>query len=262
MLRDQLWDDMEAYSKQTYTSDGEAACIMHSITQLLDSRSQCYEPDLDKEHARGLFSDLIIASISTTTNFTYALPNILLHNPRVLRRIQQEVDDVIGPDRRPSIFDRDAMPYSVATILELLRYASLVISVPHLTLENTTIGEHPLPAGTIIFQLIPAIMLDKFWGDPEVFRPEPFLDDDTGALLPGDHPNRKHMLEFGAGPRMCVGEAFAQKRMFIFLTSLLQAFDLQPGNDPLVPCDYSSFVMKGLLCQRPYSVKLTARKRN
>lgn len=258
-VRDRLWDSMWEESQKSYTSNGDASCIMHAIAQLTDPNSSHFDPEITTEHTRALFADLVIASILTTSSFLYVLPNVLLHNPEVLKRIQEEVDHVIGTDRQPSIFDRDSMPYCVATILELLRYGALVTSLPHVALEDSSLGGYEIPAGTIIFQLLPAVLHDKaFWGDPDIFRPDRFLNDD-GSLLPADHPNRKHMLQFGAGPRVCIGEAFAQKRMFIFLTSLVQAFDLLPG-DTLVPCDYKSYLQRGLMVQRPYTIKLMPRK--
>ena len=250
-----MWQE----SQKTYSSDGDATCIMHSIAQLLDKESQYYDSFLTMEHAKGLFADLVLASIATTSNFAYALPNILLHNQHVLHRLQQEADDVLGSDRQPSIFDRDQMPYSVATIYELLRYASLVPTFPHVGLETETIGGYKIPPGTIILPLYIAILHDKkLWGDPEVFRPERFLDED-GNLLPADHPTRKCMLQFGAGPRVCIGETFAQKRLFIMLVSIVRSFDLQRGA-VLVPCDFTSYKNSALLHHQPYTIKLIARR--
>ena len=253
-----MWQE----SQKTYLPDGDSLCIMHSIAQLLDKKSQYYDPTLDKDHARGLFTDLIIASVVTTSNFSYLLPNVLLHNKHVAQCLQQETDQVIDANRHPSIFNRDAMPYSVATIYELLRYGALVVTMPHAALETITLGEYTIPAGTTVTQLLPAVLHDKvFWGDPEIFRPGRFLDD-AGKLLLADHPIRKHMLQFGAGPRMCVGEAFALKRMFIFLVSIIQSFDLEPGSDKLVPCDYQSYGNGGILYQQPYLIKMLPRRRN
>ena len=252
-----MWQE----SQQTYSSDGDATCIMHSIAQLLDKDSRYYDSFLTHEHARGLFADLVLASIVTTSNFAYALPNILLHNQHVLQRLQQEVDAVLGLDRQPSIFDRDQMPYSVATIYELLRYASLVPTVTHVCLENETIGGYRIPPGKILFPLYTAVLHDKkLWGDPDVFRPERFLAED-GSLLPADHPNRKHMLQFGAGPRVCIGEVFAQKRLFIMLVSIVQSFDLQRGAAGVIPCEFTSYKNDTLLHHQPYTIKLIARQR-
>ena len=255
-----MWDEMLQDCQETYSSDGDASCIMHSIAQLLDKNSQYYDSLLSEEHAKALFFDLVLASIITTSNFSYVLPNILAHHQDKLQLLQQEVDRVVGRDRPPSIFDRDQMPYSVATIYELLRYASLLPTLPHVALETETLGGFTIPAGTVIMPFYSALHYnEKFWGDPEVFRPERFLYD-NGKLLPADHPNRKHVLQFGAGPRSCVGEAFALKRLFIFLVSIVQQFEVHPDEQSIVPCNYKSYKNGGILCHQPYKVKLTQRQ--
>ena len=251
-----MWQE----SQKTYSSVNDASCIMHSIAQLLDQDSQYYDSFLTMENAKGLFADLVIASINSTSNFAYALLNILLHNQHVVRRLQREVNGVLGLDQQPSIYDRDQMPYSVATVCELLRYSSLIPTFPHVGLETETIGGYTIPSGKKVFPLFIAVHHDKkLWGDPEVFRPERFLDKD-GNLLPADHPTRKHMLQFGAGPRVCIGEAFAQKRLFIILVSIVQSFDLQ-GGAALVPWEFTSYRNGALLQQQPYTMKLIARGR-
>ena len=259
-LRDSLWEKLWSESQQTYSPEGEATCMMHFIAQLLDKYSQFYEKTMNIEHAKGLFFDLVGGSIATTNNFAYALPNILLHNPDVLRKLREEIDHVIGFDRSPSIFDRDAMPYASATIYELLRFGSLVAAMGHVTLEDTSIGDIPLPAGTPVICLINALHYDEaFWRDPKVFRPERFLDD-SGNLLPPDDPHRKRLLPFGAGTRVCVGEVFAIRRLFIFATSLVQAFDLEPA-DKMVQSDYASWKDGIILSPKSYTIKLIPRKR-
>lgn len=178
---------------------------------------------------------------------------------KVFKRLQQEVDTVVGYDRSPQIFDLEKMPYTLATIIELLRIHSLVPALlPHKTLEDTSVGEHKLPAGTIVIALVCAMHHDEtFWGDPLVFRPERFLDD-AGQLLPSDHAARKHFMPFGAGSRECVGEVFALRRLFIFVTSLAQAFDLAPG-DVIVSCDPGEYVEGIVVTQKPYTVRLIPR---
>lgn len=152
------------------------------------------------------------------------------------------------------------MPYCTATVQELLRYGALVTTLPHAAINTATLGGYTIPAGTNIMPLFPAVLHDeKFWGDPDVFRPERFLDE-AGRLVSADHPNRKHMLQFGAGIRACVGEAFALKRLFVFLTSIVQAFDILPGSDTLVPCNRESLQTGPILQMSRYTVKLVERK--
>ena len=248
-------------SQQVYSCDADATCIMHTIAQLMDKSSQYYSSSINMDNARALFTDFILASIVTTSNFAYVLPSILLHYKEVQSRLQAEVDAVIGFNRHPSIFDRNQMPYTVATIYELLRYASLIPTLPRAALVTETLGGYTIPAGTYILPYYPAVHHDQnFWGDPEVFRPERFLNE-SGNLKPADHPIRKHLLVFGAGPRACVGEQFALKRLFIFTASLMQNFDLHPEQENLTPCDYNSYENGSILHHKPYKVRLMSRKK-
>ena len=48
--------------------------------------------------------------------------NVLVHYPHVQRRLQEEVDSVVGQGRRVAFRDREGMPYTRAFIKELLRY--------------------------------------------------------------------------------------------------------------------------------------------
>ncbi len=69
---------------------------------------------------------------------------------------------------------------------------------------------------------------ESFWEDPSVIRPERFLDPD-GELLPPDHPNRKHVLPFSAGPRVCLGEVFARTRIFLWTAAVVNRFKFKPA---------------------------------
>ena len=47
-------------------------------------------------------------------------------HPDVQRRAQAEIDNVVGKDRLPNIEDQKALPYTMAVIKEILRYAPVV----------------------------------------------------------------------------------------------------------------------------------------
>lgn len=62
----------------------------------------------------------------------------------------------------------------------------------------------------------------EVWKDPENFRPERFLD------FKGRFSVKKDVsLPFSAGRRLCPGETFARNVMFLFMTGLLQNFDIK-----------------------------------
>jgi cytochrome P450 len=64
------------------------------------------------------------------------------------------------------------------------------------------------------------------WKDPDAFDPERFL----GANR--ENIDRYAYIPFGAGPRVCIGMAFALQEAVILLAHLLQSFrfDLAPGH--------------------------------
>ena len=253
-----LWLKMKEAGIDSYDPKGDAKCAVHSLLQLQDQLSPYHNATIDDEHIRGLFTDLIFASIVTTSSYSYALPNILLHYVDAQKKLREEVDRVIGHNRLPNIRDRDAMPYACATIFELLRYASNLVTVLHETEEDTSVGGYHIPAGTIVSPLYWSLHHDeKFWNDPWVFRPERFLDE-NGSLLPNDHPHRKHLMAFGAGTRSCIGEVFALKRLFVFATSLVQSFELLPG-DVVTSCDSRTYSFSSVLRPTTYSIRLIPR---
>ncbi len=129
------------------------------------------------------------------------------------------------------------MPYLRATILESMRHFPTTplgggIHQAAKDAELSTYGT--IPKGTRIMINTWALHHDKaFWGDPEIFRPGRFLDD-KGAIVEADHPNRRHMLLFNAGPRQCIGEVFAHARLFLWKAALVKRFaiTMAPGFDP------------------------------
>lgn len=257
-LTNAIWAKARAECADSYASSGEASCAVNCILQLQDKNSSHYDPNLNDTDIKILFRDLAVASVSTTTATLCALPNILVHYPNVQQALRHEVDRVVGASRLPSIRDRDAMPYACATIFELLRYTNVVPTLMHETLEDTSVGGYSVPAGTRVVPLFWALHHDEaFWGDPWVFRPERYLDD-GGRLMTPDHPHRKHLMAFGSGFRVCIGEAFAMKRLFIFATSLVQAFEIEAGSE-LVSCDPRLYTVGTILRPLPHSVKFVNR---
>lgn len=56
---------------------------------------------------------------------------VMLLHPEVQQRAQQEIDQVIGNDRLPSLQDREALPYVEAILLECLRWYPVIPSGSH-----------------------------------------------------------------------------------------------------------------------------------
>ena len=100
----------------------------------------------------------------------------------------------------------------------------------------------------------------SIWDDPWDFNPERFLDP-KGQLLPATDPTRKNLQAFGVGARTCPGEVFAKSRVFLFVTTILQNYDLlKPEATPLPSCDPRDNNVPGLIRQAPpFSCRLRRR---
>ncbi|EEC15757.1 cytochrome P450, putative [Ixodes scapularis] len=135
-------------------------------------------------------------------------------------KIQQEIEDNIGSSP-PTLKDRERLPYTVACIYETLRvYPVGPLGFPHNTCCDTQAGGKFIPKDTGVLYNIHAVNHDPaLWKDPEVFRPERFLDPVTGKLNLEGQPQ---LLSFGLGPRTCPGEKLGQMDMFYVLVRLLQ----------------------------------------
>ncbi|XP_046364455.2 steroid 17-alpha-hydroxylase/17,20 lyase-like [Haliotis rufescens] len=198
--------------------------------------------------ARGLTDDQISAITLDMSAAAYltskgALVGMFLsflHYPHIQERIYNEIEAKIGT-RNPVIEDRSSLPYTEATILELLRYIShAVLGVPHSCRKDIEVRGFTIPKNAMVVSNLWYIHHDEaVWGDPWKFRPERFLRDD-GTLLGGEHPLRRNLLPFGTGRRQCPGETLARSRLFLYVTFLLQRFVfLPPEGETLPPFDPS-----------------------
>ena len=91
----------------------------------------------------------ICTGFLTTSTALHSLFLILLHHPEVEEKLSEEINSVIGSDRFPTLSDRQNMPYTEATMLELLRYITHTpIGAPHKTTQDVEINGYKIPKGT------------------------------------------------------------------------------------------------------------------
>ena len=172
-----------------------------------------------------VMTDMFMAGTETTST---ALSWVLLYLslwPEVKTKCQRLIDEVIESDRLPDLKDRAKLPYLDAVMYETLRLSSMVPGgVFHSNLDvPTKIQNYDCPPYTMIMYNAYLLQNDPdYWGDPDVFRPERWIDE-NGNLM----SHAGHFLAFGIGPRICLGEALAKVEFFIFITSILHRFDFE-----------------------------------
>ena len=185
---------------------------------------------------RGLLLDMFFAGVDTTMAALTNIFALLLKYPECRKNIVAEIDSIIGSSRAPSLDDRSQMPYTKAAMLEAHRYtAETPLTLPHMCTRDVVCEGYDIKKDSTVFANLWYIHHDeKFWGDPWNFRPERFLDS-SGELLSPDHNLRKAWVPFSIGRRICPGETLAMTRTFLYLTSILQKFEINPPSSGCIP---------------------------
>ena len=185
---------------------------------------------------RGLIINIFLAGTDTTYSALVNGLALLLKYPECKDKLRAEVDTNIGNSRPPSADDRRIMPYTEAFLLEVHRYTSQTpLGLPHMCQKDMIFEGFNITKGSIVFPNIWFIHHDeRLWIDPWNFRPERFLDA-TGELLPSDHELRQACIPFSLGRRGCPGKTIANTISFLYLTRIIQEFDIKPPSSGHVP---------------------------
>ena len=111
-------------------------------------------------------------------------------------QVASEIDQVIGRERAPRVEDRKNLPYTEATLLEVLRFRPILpAGVPHISATDVKVRNYVIPKDSEILINILAMHLDPtLWDDPEVFNPKRFLSDDEKTVI-----KKEAFIVFGAG---------------------------------------------------------------
>jgi len=111
--------------------------------------------NLDKTRLKGILRDLASAGTETVANTTLWAIVLLANHKDVQERLQNEIDSVVPRDRQPSLSDMSKMTYVEATILEIMRYKTVVpLGVPRATLRDTEVGGFFIPKKTQVSVII------------------------------------------------------------------------------------------------------------
>ncbi|XP_047522639.1 cytochrome P450 307a1 [Pieris napi] len=212
------------------------------------------DPTVDRNTIIFMLEDFL-GGHSSVGNLVMLCLTAVARDPDVGKRIKAEIDSVTKGKRAVTLTDRPSLPYTEATILEVLRYSSSPI-VPHVATENAAVAGYGVEKGTIVF--INNYELNtstKYWNEPEKFDPSRFLEKskirvrrnslcDSGMESDGERngpidktrevekeivsvrKNIPHFLPFSIGKRTCIGQTMVTTMSFVMFANIIQEFDV------------------------------------
>lgn len=165
----------------------------------------------------------LIAGLETTNAALQWTLLLLAQHPGAAQRVRDEHRAVCG-DRPPRADQLADMPYTRMVIDETLRLYPPVYGLNRRVVRQDIIHGYTIPKGTqVIVSPYALHRHPQLWSDPDAFHPERF---DPQHAQPR---SRFAYIPFGAGPRQCIGNAFAMMELQILVPSLVAAFDFSLG---------------------------------
>ena len=218
----------EEVRKLVHQRSATAADSDDLLARFLVSKDPESGQSMPEQRLVGNVIAFLVAGFDTTAlAMTWALFLISQH-PEWAQRMRNEVSRVAGdePISQDHLRQLVVVEQVLNEALRLYPTAPLIVrEIP----EDTELGGVHIPAGTM--GLIPIYTIHrhrKLWENPDSFDPTRFSPET------GSKPGRYQFLPFGAGPRICIGAAFAMIEAKVMLASFVRAadFELEPGFVP------------------------------
>lgn len=166
---------------------------------------------------------LLLAGYETTANALSWAVHLLVTHPAALQRAQHEARAALTGEGC-TLEDIPKLPFIKRVWLETLRLYPSAWSIGRTALEDVRLGEYALPhhQNVILSQFV-THRDPTYFPDPESFKPERWEGDFEKSL-----PDYAY-FPFSAGPRVCIGNMFAEMEGLILLSTVLKHVDLEQG---------------------------------
>jgi cytochrome P450 len=169
----------------------------------------------DEQLVDNLLTFYLAGHETTAKALTWTL-YLLSRSPQWTSALEEEIERVTGG--RPVAAEHvDRLALVQQVIKESMRVYPPVPLMSRQAVVETTLAGHRVKVGTSLVMPIYAIHRHrKRWEDPDAFDPERFAAG-REAKIP-----RYQYMPFGAGPRICIGNAFAMIEATAMLATMLQ----------------------------------------
>jgi cytochrome P450 len=219
------------------------------LARLIAARDSETGGGMTPKEVRDQVVTIFMAGHETTSQALSWTWYLLSQHPVVETRLHDELTAVLQ-GRPPRYEDLANLRYTRMVIEESMRLYPPAHTFGRSPISDDEILGHRIPAGAEVL-IIPWLLHRKpsLWENPDRFDPERFAPERAAARP------RFSYLPFGAGPRICIGAAFAMAEAMLIVATIAQRYRLQlkPGH-PVEP--------QGLITLRPrYGLKMLLQRR-
>jgi cytochrome P450 len=214
---------IDSITRQLVTQRRESAAQADDLLSFLtDARDEETGEGLTDRQICDEVKTMLLAGHETSANSLTWTFYLLGKAPDVMRRVVAEAREVLG-DRVATFEDCSRLPLISKVIQESLRLYPPGWLIGRNVAREDRIGGFRIRPGSMMF-VAPYVThrLPEYWPNPLAFDPERFSPERT-AQRP-----RHAYLPFGAGPHLCIGQAFAMLEMQLIVATVAQHFTVIP----------------------------------
>ncbi|KAK1357623.1 Ferulate 5-hydroxylase [Heracleum sosnowskyi] len=186
---------------------------------------------LTRDNIKAIIMDVMFGGTETVASAIEWAMSELMRSPQDLKKVQQELINVVGLHRRVEESDFDKLTYLKCCIKETLRLHPPIPLLLHETAQDAEVAGYHIPARSRVIINSWAINRDpNSWSDPDAFKPSRFLQEG----MPDFKGSNFEFIPFGSGRRSCPGMQLGLYALEIAVAHLLHCFnwELPDGMKP------------------------------
>ncbi|KAK4405302.1 cytochrome [Sesamum angolense] len=186
---------------------------------------------ITRDNIKALIMDVMFGGTETVASAIEWAMAELMHSWEDLKKVQQELADVVGFDRKVHESDLENLTYLRCVVKETLRLHPPIPLLLHETAADAVVDGYKIPAKARVMINAWAIAREHgAWDEPNTFKPSRFLE--SGA--PDFRGSNFEYIPFGSGRRSCPGMQLGLYALELTVAHLCHSFnwELPDGMNP------------------------------
>ncbi|CAN1126470.1 Cytochrome P450 84A1 [Linum perenne] len=216
-------DELLAFYQNDNVDQPTTKPISDSTTSTTTSSTK-----LTKHNIKAIIMDVMFGGTETVASVIEWAMAELLKSPDDLKRVQQELSNVVGFNRHVEERDLDKLTFLKCILKETLRLHPPIPLLLHETAEDTEVSGYFIPKRSRVMVNAYAIARDpNSWVNPNQFNPARFSKEG----MPDFKGSNFEFLPFGSGRRSCPGMQLGLYAIELGIAHLLHSFDWELPNE-------------------------------